>query len=139
LRREQRPAIESESQRERQLPRKREREEQRETVARVRELPNKQRSLGPEAARQQGVLSGPDSVPERARITQGQELLRQMLEWLGGLVFIVEFLASEHRGSVLPCVARRGVCHLAPKLAKGSVRLIPCIARVRRLHFRGNW
>jgi len=109
-----------------------------EVVKKVCEPPNERRLLGAEAIRELGVLSGPDSLPERARITQGQELLRQMLE-CGGLVFIVEFLASEHRGSVLPCVARRGVCHLAPKLAKGSVRLIPCIARVRRLHFRGNW
>ena len=90
-------------------------------MARVREPSNKQRSLGLEAARQQGVLSRPDSLPERARITKGQESLRQMLERLGGLVFIVESLASEHRGCVLPCVARRGVCHLAPRTRQRGV------------------
>ena len=89
-------------------------------MARVREPPNKQRSLGPEVARQQGVLSGPDSLPERARITKGQELLRQMLERLGGLVFIVESLASEHRGCVSLCAARRGVCHLASGTRQGE-------------------
>ena len=84
-------------------------------MARVYEPPNKQRSLGSEAARQQGVLSGPDSLPERARIAKGQMSLRQMLETLGGLAFIVKSLASEHRGGVSPCVARRGECHLAPR------------------------
>jgi len=87
LRQEQRPAIKSELQREQQLPREREREGQRETVARVHEPPNKQRSLGPEAARQQGVLSRPDSLPERAWITKGQESLRQMLERVGNRTF----------------------------------------------------
>ena len=89
-------------------------------MARVREPSNKQRSLGLEAARQQGVLSRPDSLPERARITKGQESLRQMLERLGGLVFIVESLASEHRGCVSQCVARRGMCRLAPRTRQGE-------------------
>ena len=51
--------------------RERERGGQRETVARVCEPPNKQRLLGAETARQQGVLSGPDSLPKRARIAKG--------------------------------------------------------------------
>jgi len=47
-------------------------------MPRVREPPNERRSLGAEAAREQGVLSGPDSLPERARIAKGQESLRQI-------------------------------------------------------------
>ena len=49
-----------------------EREGQRDTIPRVREPPNERRSLGAEAAREQGVLSGSNSLPERARIAKGQ-------------------------------------------------------------------
>ena len=63
------------------------------------EPPNERRSLGAEAVREQGVLSGPDSLPERvrARVTEAD-------------VFGVKSLASERRGRVSLCVTGKGVC-----------------------------
>ena len=70
-----------------------------EVVKKVCEPPNERRLLGAEAVRELGVLSGPDSLPERARarVTEAD-------------VFVVESLASERRGRVSPCITGKGVC-----------------------------
>ena len=86
-----------------------ERERQRETMPRVREPPNERRSLGAEAAREQGVLSGPDSLPERARIAKGQKSLRQIfLLWSRWQVNGVCRRALPERACVSPCVPPGG-------------------------------
>ena len=64
---EQQPASQSESMGERRLPRGQEYT----LLPRVRELPRERRSLGAKvAARERGALSGPRSLPERARIAE---------------------------------------------------------------------
>ena len=64
---EQQPASQSESMGERRLPRGQEYT----LLPRVRELPRERRSLGAKvAARERGALSGPTSLPERARIAE---------------------------------------------------------------------
>ena len=64
---EQQPTSQSESMGKRQLPRGQEGI----LLPRVRELPGERRSLGAKvAARERGALSGPGSLPERARIAE---------------------------------------------------------------------
>ena len=77
----------------------------------MREPPNERRSLGAEAAREQGVLSGPDSLSERARIAKGQESLRRMsLLWSRWQVNAegVCCRALSDRACVSPCVPPGG-------------------------------
>ena len=73
------------------------------------EPPNERRSLGAEAVREQGVLSGPDSLPERvrARVTEAD-------------VFGVKSLASERRGRV---------CHPAYHREGMYICVLPCLCR----------
>ena len=97
----------------RATPAEEEREGQRETMPKVREPPNERRSLGAEAAREQGVLSGPDSLPERARIAKGQESLRQMSDSLLWSQWQVNAdgvcrRALPERACVSPCVPPGG-------------------------------
>ena len=98
-------------------------------MPKVREPPNERRSLGAEAAREQGVLSGPDSLPERARIAKGQESLKQMSlfwsRWQVNAEGVCRRALSE-RACVSPCVPPGGhvrvyvAVFVSPKAEKWS-------------------
>ena len=117
----------------RATPAEEEREGQRETMPKVREPPNERRSLGAEAAREQGVLSGPDSLPERARIAKGQESLRRISllwsRWQVNAEGVCRRALSE-RACVSPCVppgsgGRVRVCVAVFASPNGARRHVP--------------